>query len=180
MGQLLGAGGSFPPCVCLHASTSEPNAGTWKGTAVTFEGVGGWQVRFLHTAPRRAASCCRCCDGCRWTCVNRSELRPLGGGRVAGRKGRHLPGWLPSFFINGSAGRKLRSGRLSRSPLLCGGVSSGGFGGLLSTDLSSQQQNDDLRSRLCGFSSTKTSSVCLLRFLLVVAADSSVSLSLFI
>lgn len=56
----------------------------------------------------------------------------------------------------------------------------GRFQWLPSTDRSTRQRNDDLGSRLCGFSSTKTSSVCLLPFLRVVAADSSVDLFLFI
>lgn len=135
----------YSTSVCLHVSTSGPRAGTRRGpvgssrvicsvgSAFTFEGIGRWQVRFLHTAPPRSASCCRCCDGCRWTCVNRSELRPLGGGRVAGRKGRRLPGSLPSFFINGSAGWKLRSGRLSRS-LLRSRLLLGMFGGVSSSE----------------------------------------------
>lgn len=91
--------------------------------------------------------------------VNRSELRPLGGGRVAGRKGRRLPVWLPSFFIHGvapqtaAAPRGTRGrGRVDVPPL--GQRAVGRRGGLLSTDLSPQQQSGDLGLRLWSVSSS--------------------------
>lgn len=40
--------------------------------------------------------------------LNRSKPRPLGGGRVAERKGRRLPVSLPSFFINSPCARSER------------------------------------------------------------------------
>lgn len=53
-------------------------------------------ILLLHRALPAAA------DGCQTTNVNRSGLPPLGGGRVPGRKERHLPDSLTSFFINSS------------------------------------------------------------------------------